>query len=87
MNDRSSCRSRSAIDKTGLDLVPEPVAQRLRDPADHASAPTRNFYPDFLVWQGNDVLAIDTTGGHLLADKTGRKLLVDRAAQATRPVG
>lgn len=36
---------------------------------------TRSFYPDFLVWRGNDVLAIDTTGGHLLADKTGRKLL------------
>jgi type III restriction enzyme len=37
--------------------------------------PTRNFYPDFLVWKGDDVFAIDTTGGHLLKDKTGRKLL------------
>ena len=36
---------------------------------------TRHFYPDFLVWREDDVLAIDTTGGHLLADKTGRKLL------------
>jgi type III restriction enzyme len=37
--------------------------------------PTRNFYPDFLVWKDEDVFAVDTTGGHLLKDKTGRKLL------------
>lgn len=40
---------------------------------------TQTFYPDFLVWTGaegdSDVFAIDTTGAHLLADKTGRKLL------------
>ncbi len=36
---------------------------------------TKSFYPDFLVWKGDDVFAIDTTGGHLLGDKTGRKLL------------
>lgn len=36
---------------------------------------TRTFYPDFLVWCGSDVFAIDTTGGHLLAEKTARKLL------------
>lgn len=43
---------------------------------------TRTFYPDFLVWTGDegdsDVYAIDTTGAHLLADKTGRKLLTIR---------
>lgn len=36
---------------------------------------TKTFYPDFLVWRDQDVLAIDTTGAHLLRDKTGRKLL------------
>lgn len=37
---------------------------------------SRVFYPDFLVWKGNDVYALDTTGGHLLLEKTGRKLLL-----------
>lgn len=36
---------------------------------------TRTFYPDFLVWLGDDVFALDTTAPHLLADKTTRKLL------------
>lgn len=40
---------------------------------------TRNFYPDFIVWKKPDVFLIDTTGGHLLEEKTVRKLLsVDR---------
>lgn len=36
---------------------------------------TRNFYPDFLVWKGKNAFAIDTTGGHLMLEKAGRKLL------------
>jgi len=36
---------------------------------------TSTFYPDFLVWRGDDVFAIDTTGGHLLPEKAARKLL------------
>jgi type III restriction enzyme len=36
---------------------------------------TSTFYPDFLVWRDGDVFAIDTTGGHLLAEKAARKLL------------
>ena len=36
---------------------------------------SKYFYPDFLVWKGSDVVAIDTTGGHLLLEKTNRKLL------------
>ena len=40
---------------------------------------TRTFYPDFLVWPNDDVFAIDTTGGHLLADKAARKLLAIQA--------
>jgi type III restriction enzyme len=37
--------------------------------------PTKNFYPDFLVWKDNDVYAIDTKGGHLLTEAVARKLL------------
>lgn len=33
------------------------------------------FYPDFLVWKGNTVFALDTTGEFILQDKLGRKLL------------
>jgi hypothetical protein len=34
---------------------------------------TSTFYPDFLVWQDSCVFAIDTTGGHLLAEKAARR--------------
>lgn len=37
--------------------------------------PSREFYPDFLVWKGKNVFALDTTGAHILKDKIGRKLL------------
>ncbi len=33
------------------------------------------FYPDFLVWKGNNVFALDTKGEHLLESNLGRKLL------------
>lgn len=38
---------------------------------------TRNRpkYSDFLFWKDDTVIAIDTTGGHLLLEKTGRKPL------------
>jgi type III restriction enzyme len=36
---------------------------------------TQNFYPDFLVWYKNNIIAIDTSGEHLIKDKTDRKLL------------
>lgn len=36
---------------------------------------SRTFYPDFLVWKGSDVFALDPTGEHILLDKLGRKLL------------
>ncbi|CAG8461037.1 16960_t:CDS:2 [Gigaspora margarita] len=36
---------------------------------------TKNFYPDFLVWYENNIIAIDTSGEHLIKDKTDRKLL------------
>jgi len=36
---------------------------------------TSTFYPDFLAWTGERVVAIDTTGGHLLPEKAARKLM------------
>jgi type III restriction enzyme len=35
----------------------------------------KQFYPDFLVWKGTTVFALDTTGEHILESKLGRKLL------------
>lgn len=63
-----------AIDKTGLPWYRNPSRSGYNIPL-ISVGPTRNFYPDFLVWKDDDVFAIDTTGGHLLKDKTGRKLL------------
>lgn len=34
-----------------------------------------NFYPDFLVWKGKYVFALDTKGEHILETEIGRKLL------------
>ncbi|CAI2162040.1 2943_t:CDS:2 [Funneliformis geosporum] len=36
---------------------------------------TRNFYPDFLIFLPNKIIAIDTSGEHLIKDKVDRKLL------------
>jgi type III restriction enzyme len=63
-----------AIDGTGLTWYRNPSRSGYKIPL-ISVGPTRNFYPDFLVWKDQDVFAIDTTGGHLLKDKTGRKLL------------
>jgi type III restriction enzyme len=36
---------------------------------------SKTFYPDFLVWKGNNVFALDTKGEHILESELGRKLL------------
>lgn len=36
---------------------------------------SKNFYPDFLVWKGKYVYALDTKGEHILENELGRKLL------------
>lgn len=63
-----------AIDQTGDAWYRNPPRGGYNIPL-ISVGPTRNFYPDFLVWRKRDVFAIDTTGGHLLREKTGRKLL------------
>jgi type III restriction enzyme len=69
-----------AIDKLGLTWYRNPSRSGYSIPL-ISLGPTRNFYPDFLVWKDENVFAIDTTGGHLLKEKTGRKLLSIGAAQ------
>jgi type III restriction enzyme len=71
-----------AIDKTGLIWARNPSRSGYNIPL-ISIGPTDNFYPDFLVWRNKNVYAIDTTGGHLLKDKTGRKLLSIEAAKPT----
>lgn len=63
-----------ALDKTGYDWCRNPSQSGYGVPLITHGA-TRTFYPDFLVWVGEDVFALDTTAPHLLLEKTGRKLL------------
>ncbi len=63
-----------AIDKLGVPWFRNPSRSGYRIPL-ISLGPTRNFYPDFIAWKDDDVFAIDTTGGHLLKEKTNRKLL------------
>jgi type III restriction enzyme len=37
--------------------------------------PTSNFYPDFLVWDENAVICLETKGAHLMTEAIDRKLL------------
>ena len=71
-----------AIDKTGLTWYRNPSRSGYNIPL-ISIGPTRNFYPDFLVWKGKDVFALDPTGEHLLKDKTNRKLLSIEPAKPT----
>lgn len=63
-----------ALDETGLTWCRNPSQVGYGVPLISLGA-TRTFYPDFLVWKDDAVIAIDTTGRHLLLEKTGRKLL------------
>lgn len=66
-----------AIDATGLIWCRNPVnggfSIPLLDKGD-----SRRFFPDFLVWKGDKVVAIDPKGAHLLLGDAGRKLLAIR---------
>jgi type III restriction enzyme len=63
-----------ALDTTGMRWFRNPSRSGYKIPLISVGR-TRNFYPDFIVWSGDDVVAVDTTGGHLLKEKTARKLL------------
>jgi len=63
-----------ALDATGLRWFRNPSRSGYNIPLISLGR-TRNFFPDFIVWSGDDVVAVDTTGDHLLKEKTARKLL------------
>jgi len=63
-----------AMDATGLTWCRNPSRSGYAVPLISIGS-TSNFYPDFLIWKDKDVFAIDTTGPHLLIEKTGKKLL------------
>jgi len=68
-----------ALDATGLDWCRNPSQTGYGIPLITLGA-TSTFYPDFLIWREDEVLAVDTKGQHLLVDAAGRKLLAIRAA-------
>lgn len=45
---------------------------------------TQNFYPDFLVWQDDDVYALDTKGSHLHADARRKMTTIDPGTSGRR---
>lgn len=63
-----------ALDRTKLPWVRNPSQSGFSIPL-FTKGQTRNFYPDFLVWKGKTIYALDTTGQHLLGEKTATKLL------------
>lgn len=73
------------LDKAGLPWVRNPARSGYGIPL-ITPGTTSTFYPDFLVWKDDAVVAIDTTGGHLLPDKTVRKLLTIHTGNAVSRV-
>jgi type III restriction enzyme len=71
-----------ALDKTGLDWCRNPPRSGYGIPLITPGS-TTTFYPDFLVWKDDVVLAVDTKGAHLLLEAAGRKLLTIRIPRGT----
>lgn len=63
-----------ALDRTGLTWARNPPRSGYGIPL-ISIGDTENFYPDFVLWTGNEVICIDTKGPHILRDDAGRKLL------------
>jgi type III restriction enzyme len=70
-----------ALDRTGLTWCRNPSRSGYSIPL-VAPGKTENFYPDFLVWSGKNVFAIDTKGAFLHSDAM-RKLVRIRASEGT----
>lgn len=62
------------LDKTGLTWCRNPSRSGFGIPL-LSPGQSKTFYPDFLVWKGNVVYALDTKGEHILESELGRKLL------------
>ena len=63
-----------ALDRREIQWARNPSRTGYRIPLP-TMGPTTFFYPDFIVWSGNDVFIIDTKGAHLLSEAATRKLL------------
>jgi type III restriction enzyme len=63
-----------ALDRVGVPWCRNPSRTGYGIPLP-SLGPTSNFYPDFIAWANDDVFAIDTKGGHILAEAVARKLL------------
>lgn len=63
-----------AIDATGLTWCRNPENGGWSIPM-LDTAGTFNFYPDFLVWRGRDIIAVDPKGKHLIEGSAWRKVL------------
>lgn len=74
-----------ALDDTGLDWCRNPDNGGWSIPL-LEKGDTRNFFPDFLVWKDDLVIAIDPKGGHLLARDAWRKLMDIRDDKGQRRV-
>jgi type III restriction enzyme len=64
----------SALDRTKLPWARNPSQSGYSVPLLTAGRSTQ-FFPDFLIWKGHTVFALDTKGQHILADEASRKLL------------
>jgi type III restriction enzyme len=62
------------LDKQGIPWARNPSRTGYRIPLP-TMGPTAFFYPDFIVWSGDDIFVIDTKGAHLLSEAATRKLL------------
>lgn len=69
----------TALDKTKLPWVRNPARGSGYGIPLITRGATKTFYPDFLVWNGDDIFALDPKGGHLLPEAATRKLLHVRA--------
>jgi type III restriction enzyme len=66
-----------AIDNTGYKWVRNPSNGGYSIPLLEKGG-TRRFFPDFIVWKGDLIYAIDPKGEHLIKNDAGRKLLAIR---------
>ncbi|MEG7978756.1 MAG: hypothetical protein NY202_02405 [Mollicutes bacterium UO1] len=63
-----------ALDKFGFKWCRNPARTGYSIPLISLGS-TRNFYPDFLIFLPHKIIAVDTSGEHLIKDKIDRKLL------------
>jgi type III restriction enzyme len=74
-----------AVDQTKLTWCRNPSRSGYSIPLPQ-SGKTFNFFPDFLIWKGEDVYAIDTKGSHLHGDAARKLVSIKPANGSTRRV-